>query len=85
MTNLPPGPRSALWEMLQAVRDPLGRSLELARRYVDTLTLPMQAKGMSLSMHACSTTSMPAMTLRHPGVPDLSHPAAVMLSTRATI
>ena len=26
--------------MLQAVRDPLGRSLELARRYGDTLTLP---------------------------------------------
>jgi cytochrome P450 len=42
--KLPPGPRSALWQTLRYLRDPVGTVLDLLRRYGDPFTFPIPGR-----------------------------------------
>lgn len=46
---LPPGPKSALWQTLRYLRDPVGTVLDLLRRYGDPFTFPMPGRPLVIT------------------------------------
>jgi cytochrome P450 len=49
--RLPPGPKSALWQTLRYLRDPVGTVLDLVRRYGAPFTFPMPGRPLVVTGH----------------------------------
>ncbi len=46
---LPPGPRSALWQTIRYMRDPMGWIVSAGKRYPDPFTVPTLVRPMVLT------------------------------------